>query len=430
MEALLAISARANAFILQRMNQRYIKFVCGAFLTIYLAALAVSFATQSNGRTVYGPPLGADYASFYVAGKIYAEIAPAQIYNRAVQTQLYQELTHNLDTSSGLPFANAPFFVLPFAALSRLPYTWSFATWMILAAALYIGGMRLVWASTDHLPRDAWVTVLLLGVTFVPFLLESLTGGQVSAFGFFSLSLAFFLEKRRRPYLSGAALALCLYKPTLLLLILPMLFFTRRWRTLAGFAIAAAALAAVSILAVGWGGWISYLNALLYFTGESTAAASGLRTWKYIDFNSFYRLLVGGYPLVRWGLTLATVIALGPKLIRAWQQGSRGKPDGQALLWALTISWTTVLNFYVGIYDSVILVLSAILSADVLFGGRESPADGLAVEYKYLLLLLYVTPWFTEFVAAAIHIQIMTLVVTAYGLYLLNRRTSLRPTGD
>ena len=49
-----------------------------------------------------------------------------------------------------------------------------------------------------------------------------------------------YMRLMHRP--SVAALALCAYKPTLLLLILPMLLLTRRTRTLAGMALGGAGL--------------------------------------------------------------------------------------------------------------------------------------------------------------------------------------------
>jgi hypothetical protein len=416
------LAGKVHRFILQRLNQTYIQRICGMFLVVFLLGLAASFLTQVNGQTIFGPPLGADYAQYYVVGRIYNEYAPERVYDRPLEAALYQQVTHDPDPANGIPYVAAPFFILPFILLSHLPYTWSFALWMLIAAALYVSGMRLIWKSTRHLPGEAWKTALLVGITFVPFLLEGLAGGQVTAVASFWLALAVFLEFRGRPILGGLALSVCLYKPTFLLLIIPMLLFTRRWRMLAGFALGGIILAGVSVLLVGPQGTGDYLRALLFFTDQSTAAETSLRTWKYIDFNSFYRLLAGGYPLLRWGLTLATFLAIAPLVVRAWLRDRGSGPDGRALLWALTISWTTVLNVYFGIYDSALLVLGAILSADVLFGTGARSGGGLPVEFKYLLLLLYITPWFTEFVAMALHVQVFTLVITAYGFYLLDRR--------
>jgi len=48
----------------------------------------------------------------------------------------------------------------------------------------------------------------------------------IAMIGFFALALAFREEVRKRPFVSGLALSICLYKPTLLLLFLPMLLIT------------------------------------------------------------------------------------------------------------------------------------------------------------------------------------------------------------
>src|SRR6185295_20283569 len=99
---------------------------------------------------------------------------------------------------------------------------------------------------------------------------ECLAGGQTSALAFFCLALAINQERRGHYILSGLALSLCAYKPTLLLLVVPMLFFTRRHSTLLGFVAGCAVLAVVSLLVVGRQGCLGYINTLLYFTNAST----------------------------------------------------------------------------------------------------------------------------------------------------------------
>jgi hypothetical protein len=158
------LAKRIHHFVLQRMNQTYIQRVCGMFLVVFLLGLAASFLTQVNGQTIFGPPLGADYAQYYVVGRIYNEYAPELVYDRPLEAALYQQVTHDPDPANGIPYVAAPFFILPFILLSRLPYTWSFALWMLIAAALYVSGMRLAWKSTRHLPADAWKTALLVGI--------------------------------------------------------------------------------------------------------------------------------------------------------------------------------------------------------------------------------------------------------------------------
>ena len=181
---------RLDRFISARLNQRYISFVCSSLLAVYLIAVTVSFATQKNGRTIFGSDFGADFASFYIAGKIYNEHDPARVYDQPLHTDLYHRLVSESSADSGLPFANAPFFVTPFIFLSRLSYTFAYLAWIVIALGLYLAGIQIITGSLSNLDRDARKTALLISITFVPFLLENLAGGQVSAFGFFWLALA------------------------------------------------------------------------------------------------------------------------------------------------------------------------------------------------------------------------------------------------
>jgi hypothetical protein len=386
-------------------------------LAVYLVALLVSFATSVRGRTIFGPYLGADFGAFYIAGKIFNAESPARIYDAELHQQLYQAEFPDAPPDSHLPYVNAPFFILPFTLLSRLPYSWAYLCWVVLSVALFVAGFTLVWKTLDGIPADAWFVSLLLGISFMPFLVECLAGGQTSAIGFFCLAVAISSERRRRQIVSGLALSLCAYKPTLLLLILPMLVITRRYATLLGFVAGCGLLALISWLAVGWQGCAGFINTLLYFTKASTSAASGLRSWKYVDVNSFFRLLLGHHSNLRWILTAASFLFGLPFLLRIWWQGDLQRRDEQNLVWALTICGTLVLNLYVGIYDSTLVVLSVLPTTEVLYRRAGKTQSSLPASYKFILLLLYVAPWITQPVARLTGLQLLTLVLALFGSY-------------
>ena len=418
---------RSRQFIDRRLTRSYIQTICILFLLAFLTALIVSFLGGKRGRTVFGPFLGADFGSLYVAGKIYDTHSPDRIYDAGLHQQLYREAFPDAPPDSQLPYANAPFFILPLALLARLPYSWAFLTWLLLSVCLYIAGFSLVWRVLNAIPKDAWLTSLLLAVSFMPFLAECLAGGQTSAWGFFFLALAINGE-RRNQVLSGAALSLCSYKPTLLLLIVPMLLVSRRFMTFLGFIIGNGLLIVASLLAVGWQGCIGYLKALLYFTNASTSVALGLRSWKYVDVNSFFRLLLVNHANLRWVMTVSAFLLVVPLLIKAWYRPEPEGANGPARIWALTLTWTPVLNLYMGIYDSCLLVLAALLASDLFLRTARGDKPTLAPAQKYILLLLYITPWITQPLARATGLQIYTLVIALFGYYqILERQRSQVP---
>lgn len=413
-------------FIERRLNQDYIRKIAILVLAIFFIVLTVSFATAKRGKSIFGPFLGADFGAFYVAGQIFNNQGPARIYDFELQYRVYRQNFPDAPPDEALMYANAPFFIAPFIVLSRLPYAWAYFIWLVVSLSLYIAGFSILWRSLETLPRDIWLTALLLALSFWPFLVECLAGGQTSAVGFFCFALAISLEPRNR-FWSGAVLALCAYKPTLLLLVVPMLFVTGRWLTIAGLAAGSVVLAVFSWLLVGIEGCINFINRLLFFSTTTTNVVTGLRSWKYVDFNFFMRLLLPNQTYVRWTIVAIIVLVLIPFLVSKWWR-LRGE-EQRRLLWALTLTWTPVLTIYMGIYDSTILVLPALLlTAEFYKSGYTS--DSLPFAYRCLLLALYLSPWFTQNIAMLTGVQIFTLVIAAFGIYQLRSAHEFNPARD
>jgi hypothetical protein len=223
-------------------------------------------------------------------------------------------------------------------------------------------------------------------------------------------------ERRGKYFLSGLALALLIYKPTMLILLGPMLLVTRRWRTLGGMLAGMVALLVGSWLTLGRGVVLAWFETMVNYSQHSTGAASGLRIWKYVDVSSFARALWGGNAVLRWATVgLAFAVCL-PFLFRAWW----AKREENSLSWTLAIAWTPVLNLYFGVYD-VTLVVAGVL----LLTAWHYRRGGLSSGYKFLLLLLYITPWFSQPLTKAVGLQIFTLVLAALGIYVLRQMQAL-----
>jgi hypothetical protein len=404
-----------RTFIERRLNQPYIRAIAILVLAIYLIVLTVSFATAKRGKTIFGPFLGADFGAFYVAGQIFNQYGPASIYDVPLHRRLYKENFPDAPPDEELTYANAPFFVVPFIFLSRLPYAWAYLIWLLISLSLFVSGFLIFWRALASLPHEIWLTSLLVAVSFWPFLVECLAGGQTSAFGFFCLALAIVCEARSKIW-SGMALALCAYKPTLLFLVVPMLLVTGRWLTLIGLAVGNLALALISLSLVGWQGCINFINRLLFYSTAATSTEAGLRSWKYVDINAFMRLLIPHHTNTRWAITAALVLLAVPFIVSSWWR-LRGEPQ-RLLLWALTLTWTPVLNIYMGIYDSTILVLAGLLlTAEFYRSGLR--ASSMPFAYRCLFVVVYLSPWFTQSIALITGVQIYTLAVAAFGIYQL-----------
>jgi hypothetical protein len=386
---------------------------CGAVLAVHLVLLAVMFATARGGRTALGAALGADYAGFYVAATILDEHPPERLYDLAVQDRLYHRLLPERPAGESLPYAHAPLLAVVLRPLARLPYAWSYAAWLALAAGLVLAGLGLARRAAGAIGGDDWRLARLLVLTFQPLLMEGWLGGQMAVVGFFAVAAALGYAGRAQPFAAGAALALLSYKPTLLVLVPPMLLAAGPLRAAAGFAAAGLVLAACSLLAVGRSGCLAYADLLWSYAERTSGGSTGFKTFKHVDLNTFFTLLAGGPgPPAR----LALLAAALPLLALAWRAGGRrgGGGDCRLLAWCATFSWAPVFNLYAPVYDTTLVLPGVLMTADVLArrsGGTLPPG------FRVLVALLVLTPWITQALARSAGFQPLTLVLLALGAY-------------
>lgn len=404
-------------FLQRRLQPRYLSLIASLIIVVHLLLLFFSFATQQNYKTSFGPLLGADFTAFYNAGSIYRTETPAQVYISAVQDAYYRQNFPAAAPGTHLPYAHAPFLTLFFALLAALPYPAAYALWLALSLGCYLAGLYLLWQTLDGLPRQQGRLALLLALSFAPFLTEAWIGGQTSTLGFFLIALAIYLERRGRPVLSGVVLAFCAFKPSLLFLIGPMLLVTRRWQTLVGFAANGLCLALLSWLTFGTVGVQNYLTMLQYFQRTVTDVQSGLRIWKYVDINAFWRMLFGPYPLVHGALTGITLTVALAGLLWLWWRARPAAHDEQTALWGLTVTATVVINLYNGIYEATLVVIGVMIFCHGCYRTGTTSPTALPPTLRALLVWLYLIPWVSQPLARAINLQLFTVVLLALVVY-------------
>jgi glycosyl transferase family 87 len=416
-----------SALIGRYLEPRVIRFTAISFIIFGLLGLAVVGWNSKKGVNILGSWTGGDYACFYIAGTILNEYTPDQLYDFHLQGRLLHALLPGIPATAALPFINPPFFALLFRPFALLPFTLSFLTWVVTSVILYIWGLLLIRKTLHAIPHNKSTMVLLLALSFEPFLMECAVGGNASAFGFFAIALALYFDRRGNFPLSGMSLGLCLYKPTFLLLIIPMLVIARRIKVLQGLFMSGILLAGVSYISFGKKPFLDYLHILLGVSQMSVSTEGVFRTFKYIDILSFFRLLSDGSPLITWGGTIAVVLITVPFLIPLWWRFDRLDDSRKALVWACTLTLTTVLNLHFAIYDSIIVVLAVLLTANVLYQRSNHTGEALAPLFRSLIILLYLTPWIIQPVTSFIKLQIFTVVLAATGVYqlILARRSNV-----
>jgi hypothetical protein len=299
---------------------------------------------------------------------------------------------------------------------------------MGISLILYLAGIGAVVATFFPRQRLKGALIFCFALASRAFLMDTLFNGQLSSVAVFAAGLAVSLDRRARPLSSGLALAILAYKPTLLVIILPMLLLTRRFRTLAAFVAGTAVLLLATTAFAGIGIWSAYLRMLRFF-GEMSGVNghSVLRLWKYIDLNAFSSAIPGGRSTAGLAILACVICCVAAWLaLLLWKSAAAGSP-AQSLAWAVTLTWTLLLNVYVPRYDSILAAISLILTLAALQALGWRKEWGRMV---FLALMVFAATWITEEIARSCKVQILTIVLFVLGvaqLILLRRAIRLNP---
>ena len=402
---------------------RYLERPCLHFISITVLVtaiiiLVISCLTPVGRKTVLGTDSGHDYIAFYIVGKILNEYKPDQLYDLQLQYDLYHTLRPYSPAEEILPYPYPPFIALLFSPLARLPFVYSYLAWLFISLSLYMSGLILIFKSVHSIPRSHLLPCFLLALSFEPFIMECWMGGQISSIGFLALALSFYLYQRNRNILSGLALGICLYKPTLLIIILPFLLLTRRYKILLGFTLCGFVLTLISVFAFGWHTCVNWTELTFRFA-RLTSAEDTIKMFKYIDLIAFLRLLFGEIGqttriifYIIYGIWFAYFISL----LRKFRVENRCFHE---LVIASILTWTAVLNIYFPIYDSIIVITSLLLTIDACYGHFKNTSKTFNLQFKLFLILIYVTPWISQHLARHIGFQPYTIVLIGLGIYQL-----------
>jgi hypothetical protein len=394
---------------------KQVRFVAAAMLAVALLFVALNFAKQHGGITPFGPELGADYPAFFIAGQV-LNSTPERLHDLALQEKLYHQLIPDAPAGQFLFYPSAPFLAIIFRPLALLPYAWSYLAWLAIGAVVAMAAYWLMWKASPGLAGGDWLTVMLAAFSFTPFLLEGWIGGQPSALTVFCAALAIYLRQRGHKFSAGMALATLAFKPTLMLLLVPMLLITRSFRVLSGVIAGGLGLLALSVWAVGCEGCMRFLRYLVVYAQVERANPEALRSWKYVDLRS------AAYPIFHhpslWSsVVLAVLIIAGATLLwRTWRHSTDWR-----LAWATALIWTPVLSPHCAIYDTALLIPAVILVA---------PTQKTSDWFLPLVALVYVTAWCSQPIAAVAGFQPLSATIILLGLYLCRcQAAALVPTG-
>lgn len=404
-----------TAFVNRFLDRPHLNCVAITILAVAFIALILICLTPTGERTVFGTDLGYDYVAFYIAGRILLDYQSDRLYDLKLQDDLCRRQRPYWPPEKTMTFPYPPFFALVFWPLARLPYLHSYIAWLLISGSMYALGLFLLFRTIRPMPRSHLITCVLLAASFEPFLLECWLGGQTTSYGFFWMSLSIYLHQRHRCIGSGLALGMCLYKPPLLVIVLPFLLVARKGKILLGFLLCGLALTAISVYGLGWHACVDWFEALCgrLSTGDNMPAH------KWIDVFAFCKLLIGG-------LDHTTRIALAA-LCGSWFVGFILLLKGlrledqrlRGLVIASIVTWTATINVYFSVYDSVVLVLAVFLTIDALCEHSANLTTEFRPALIVFLILIYAMPGISQGFAALAGFQPYTLILICFGCYQL-----------
>ncbi|HUY80138.1 MAG TPA: glycosyltransferase family 87 protein [Acidobacteriaceae bacterium] len=349
-----------------------------------------------------------DFVLYYGDGTLANRYPAPKIYDPNLQHRVFLEICPHPRGAFGVsPYP--PMVPYLFSLFARLPFTPAYFLWMLVSLSLYCAGIGFAAKAIFPVDRPMRALIFCFALAYFPFIGSTLVNGQLSIFAVFAVGLGLYYEQLGSLFYSGLALSLLTYKPTLLLLVLPMLVFTRRFRTLAGFCAGSALLVLVDTILGGIRVWPAYYQLLEYhkkLTGLHGHA--DIKLSMYLDFSSLTHLLPGGRTPAGLALAAGLSVVVGGALVLLLWKSAKASRSVQWLAWAATLTWTLLLNVYVPIYDSVLAVIAVILT----LGALRQLKWRIASEWITLLAIITLAvSWKTVSFAKVHHVQLLSIAL-------------------
>jgi hypothetical protein len=358
--------------------------------------------------TMRTPPT-ADFAYFYGSGVLLNRYPAERLYDYELQKTVFEQVQRREFRYGPNPYH--PAIAMIFRPIARLPYRPAYWLWTSITLAMFTFALHVLDERFLAGLPNARAALYPLALSFSPFYRNVLLNGHLTGIGFLAFALALRDDDRERRFRSGLWLSVCVYKPTLLLLVLPMLAVTRKWRTIAGFATGAAASALLVTAMLGPSVWRGYIEMMFYF-GRFAASATQIRPWNYVDFKAFVFSMVPGAS--SWAKATGVALLTAPVLVLlflAWRRPAAPGKQRSTLLWSTTLTWSLLLNFYVGFYDSTLILISIISMIGLQTSLPRRKYKGATL----LACLVLVVSWVSQPIAQAATIQLMTFAIAAFG---------------
>ncbi len=363
----------------------------------------------------FGHVIGSDLLHYRTAAQIVLDGRGADLYDFSLQYALQRSAVSPESLAGVDPFIAPPFVALFFVPWALLPQPIAFVVWTAFSLACLVAALllmrRYAWRT-----GACWPSSFLLSLSFYP-VLEALAAGTNALLSLVIFAAAYLALKRGRDTAAGAALALQLYRPQLLLAPLILLLYKRRWRALGGFSGVALVLAGLATALVDRGALVEWLR--LMPLASRMFFEKGI---PYPIFSSLYAvfLLPLGPEHFTLGMVAGTVASLAVlvTLLRSWSGPWRPDEASFDLRFAALLVATPLVSQYLSLHDLAILIIPALLATEYWLGhGAGAGWARLRIALAILWLACLVGP---PLVARVVRLPIAPLAALLLGWVVLD----------
>ena len=331
----------------------------------------------------------ADFGTLYTSGLMIREGKGPKLYDVEEQQRIQEKF---LGRQGVLIVIHPPFEALLLAPLARLSYYGAYVAWGAINLSLWMLCAHLI-RPYAPVPQQTF-QYFILCFAFYP-LWVALIQGQTSVLLLFLYCLVFLSLKRRQDFRAGAFLGLGLFKFQLVLPFALICLLRGKWRLIAGFVAAVLLLGALSILAVGPGGVVSYVQLLMdTIRHPANPAYASNKSADMPTLQGFFATVLTRWVAVNWinaGVASISAVLL---LLTAWRWRREEEQGGDArlgLVFAAALAVSLLTGFHLLAHDLSPMLLALLLAIAV--SPRSQPSG-----WRRLLIVsivpLYLPPVF------------------------------------
>lgn len=257
------------------------------FRNLGFAAIVVFYIILVGRDIIYKEycgNLGFDFCAYWSGGKVSNEYGFSEIYNSEklleFQTKIYPVNTNTSSDFEVVPLPYLPFFLIPFKFFSLINLRLSYLIWTLLNFFGFYFYLRFF--ITKMTGSKPGIKLLLIAMFSLPVFLNLKLGQVNILLGICSGEFMRALSENKF-YKAGVWLSGLMFKPQLLILIIPLLFIYRSKKVLVGFFSASLLISIISFALIQEKGFVELFRLIMSSSqGGATSNPQIMMNWRMI----------------------------------------------------------------------------------------------------------------------------------------------------